>query len=149
MTTPEENKASCREFAERVFNDGDLTYAEKWLSDDFVDHSPMPGTPGNKESTIEMFRQMRERFPDSRMEVLDMVAEGNKVMIRSRNSGTDTNGFMPGTPPTGKAFSMESIDVLTFDENGMNTEHYGIADVPGAMMQLGLMPPPGGDAPPA
>jgi hypothetical protein len=28
----------------------------------------------------------------------------------------------------------------------MNTEHYGIADVAGVMMQLGLMPAPGGSA---
>jgi len=143
MTTPEENAAQCREFAQRVFNEGDLSFAEKMIADDFVDHSPMPGAQGNKESTIDMFRQMRERFPDGRMEVLDLVAAGNKVMIRSRNTATDTNGFMPGMPPTGKSFSMESIDVLTFDENGQNTEHYGIADVPGAMMQLGLMPSPG------
>ena len=146
MATPEQNKESCREFMQRVFNDRDVSFAEKVLRDDFVDHSPMPGSPGDKASTIEMFRQMNEQFPDSSSEVLDMVASGNKVMVRSRSTGTDTKGFMPGMPPTGKKFSVESIDVMTFDENGQNTEHYGIADVAGAMMQLGLMPPPGGQA---
>jgi hypothetical protein len=29
MTTPEQNMASCREFNERVFNEGDVSYAEK------------------------------------------------------------------------------------------------------------------------
>jgi hypothetical protein len=37
---------------------------------------------------------------------------------------------------------MESIDVLSFDENGMNTGHRGVNEVAGAMVQLGLMPAP-------
>ena len=49
---------------------------------------------------------------------------------------------MPGMPPTGKSFSMGAIDVFTFDDQGMNTEHYGVYDISGTMMQLGLMPPP-------
>ncbi len=145
MTTPEENAANCREFIQRVFNEHDMSFAEKMISDDFVDRSPMPGTAGDKASTIEMFRQMGERFAGSRSEILDLVASGNRVMVRSRTTGTDANGFMPGMPPTGKTFSMESIDVMTFDENGLNAEHYGLADVSGVMMQLGLMPAPGGE----
>jgi predicted SnoaL-like aldol condensation-catalyzing enzyme len=144
MTTPEQNKESCREFMQRVFNEHDLSAAEKMIADDFVDRSPMPGMPGDKASTIEMFRRMNERFPDGRSEILDMVASGNKVMVRSRSTATDTNGFMPGMTPTGKTFSMESIDVLTFDQNGQNVEHYGIADLPSVMLQLGLMPWRGG-----
>lgn len=143
MATPEQNKEACREFMQRVFNEHDMSFAEKMISDAFVDHSPMPGMAGDKASTVEMFRQMNERFSDMRSEILDMVASGNKVMVRSRSTGTDTNGFMPGMPPTGKTFSMESIDVMTFDENGQNIEHYGIADVSGVMVQLGLMPAPG------
>jgi steroid delta-isomerase-like uncharacterized protein len=147
MTTPEENAATCREFNKRVFNEGDISYAEKMISDDFVDYSPMPGSgkaTGDKASTIEMFRMMHEQFPESKSEIQDIVASENKVMVRTRISGTDTKGFMLGMPATGKPYSMETIDVMTFDENGLNTEHYGIADISGAMMQLGLMPPPPG-----
>ncbi|MDP9302344.1 MAG: ester cyclase [Actinomycetota bacterium] len=146
MTTPEQNMASCREFNERVFNDGDVSFAEKIMSDDFVDHSPPPGGTGDKASTITMFQQMHEQYPDAKAEILDMIAAGDKVAIRTRVSGTDTKGFMPGMTPTGKHYTMETIDVVTFDENGMNSERYGIADIAGAMMQLGLMPGPGGSA---
>jgi|SRR5213593_2501708 len=149
MSTPEQNEATCREFNQRVFNEGDISYAEKMIADDFVDHTPPPGGSGDKASTIAMFVQMRDQYPDGKAEILDMVADRNKVAVRTRVSGTDTKGFLPGMPPTGKPFSMETIDVMTFDENGMNTEHYGIADMAGAMMQLGLMPAPGGGTPPA
>lgn len=144
MTTPQENAATSREFIQRVFNEGDISYAEKMLADDFVDHSPMPGSAGDKAAAIAMFTMMREQTPDMHIQVDDVVASGNKVAVRSTMTGTDTNGFMPGMPPTGKTFSMGGMDVLTFDENGLNTEHYGVYDIPGAMMQLGLMPPPGG-----
>ena len=147
MTTLEQNAATCREFNQRVFNDGDISYAEKMLTDDFVDHTPPPGGTGDKASTIAMFQQMHEQYPGAKAEVLDIVASGDKVSVRTRITGTDTKGFMPGMPPTGKSYALESIDVMTFDENGMNTEHYGVADIAGAMMQLGLMP--GGGAPPS
>jgi predicted ester cyclase len=144
MPSPEENAATCREFTQRVFNDHDFSFAEKMMADTFVTQSPPPGYAGDKASTIRMFREMAEQIPDAKTEIVDLIAMGNKVAVRSRISGTDANGFMPGMPPTGKRFQMESIDVLTFDDNGMNTEHYGIADVAGAMTQLGLMPGPGG-----
>lgn len=146
MTTPEQNMAMCREFNERVFNEGDVSFAEKMMRDDFIDHSPPPGVTGDKTSTIAMFQQMHDQYPDSKAEILDMFAAGDKVTIRTRMSGTDTKGFMPGMTPTGKHYTIETIDVVTFDEDGMNTEHYGIADIAGAMMQLGLMPAPGGPA---
>ena len=38
---------------------------------------------------------------------------------------------------------MGAIDVFTFDDAGMNTEHYGVYDIMGMMGQLGLLPSPG------
>lgn len=116
MATPDENAATAREFIQRVFNEGDMTFAEKFLSDSFVEHNPMPGTTGDKAGAIAMFTMMREQTPDMHIEIDDVIASGNKVTVRSTSNGTDTNGFMPGMPTTGKSFSMGSIDVLTFDD---------------------------------
>ena len=59
-------------------------------------------------------------------------------------TGTDTLGFMPGMPATGKPFRLDAIDVFTFNDAGQNTEHYGVYDMMGTMAQLGLtdMPAP-------
>jgi hypothetical protein len=51
---------------------------------------------------------------------------------------------MPGMPATNKPFTMGAIDVFTFDQDGLNSEHYGVYDIGGTMMQLGLTPPPSG-----
>ncbi len=140
MTTPQENAAAARELVERVLNQGEIAYADKMLSESYVEKSPMPGGTADKAGAIAMFTMMREQTPDMHIDIEDVIASGNKVAMRSRINGTDTKGFMPGMPATNKTFKMGAIDVFTFGEDGMNTEHYGVYDIAGTMTQLGLMP---------
>jgi steroid delta-isomerase-like uncharacterized protein len=145
MTTPEANAATVRELIQKVLNEGDIGFAEKTLSEDYVERTPMPGGTADKAGAIAMFNMMREMTPDMHIEVEDVIAAENKVAVRSTMTGTDTVGMMgTGAPATGKSFSMGAIDVFTFDDAGMNTEHYGVYDIAGMMAQLGLMP----EAPP-
>jgi steroid delta-isomerase-like uncharacterized protein len=144
MTTPQDNAATVRELIQRVLNEGDIGFAEKTLSEDYVERNPMPGGTADKAGAIAMFNMMRTQTPDMHIDVEDVIASGNKVAVRSTLTGTDTEGFMPGMSPTGKPFSMGAIDVFTFDDAGMNTEHYGVYDMVGAMGQLGLLPSPPG-----
>jgi steroid delta-isomerase-like uncharacterized protein len=142
VATPQENEATTRELIERVLNEGDITFAEKVLSESYVEGSPMPGGTADKAGAIAMFTMMRTQTPDMHIDVDDVIASGNKVAVRSTMTGTDTEGFMPGMPATGKPFSMGAIDVFTFDDQGMNTEHYGVYDIAGMMVQLGHVPAP-------
>jgi steroid delta-isomerase-like uncharacterized protein len=140
MNTPEQNTATVRELIERVMNEGDIPFADKVLSDDYVERSPMPGGTADKAGAIAMFEMMREQTPDMRIEIEDVIASGKKVAVRSTMHGTDTRGLMQGMPATNKPFAMGAIDVFTFDDDGMNTEHYGVYDIAGTMQQLGLVP---------
>jgi predicted ester cyclase len=142
MTTPEENAATARELIQRVLNEGDIGFAEKTLSEDYVERTPMPGGTPDKAGAIEMFNMMRSMAPDMHIEVADVISSGDKVVVHSTLTGTDTSGFMQSMPPTGKPFSIEAIDVFTFDDAGMNSEHYGVYDMMGAMVQLGVLPAP-------
>jgi steroid delta-isomerase-like uncharacterized protein len=141
MTT-QDNAATVRELIERVLNEGDIGFAEKVLSESYVERSPMPGGTADKAGAIAMFNMMRKQTPDMHIDIEDVISSGNKVAVRSTMTGTDTEGMMPGMPATGKPFSMGAIDVFTFDDGGMNTEHYGVYDIAGTMTQLGLMPSP-------
>jgi steroid delta-isomerase-like uncharacterized protein len=140
MNTPEQHAATVRELIERVMNEGDIPFADKVLSDDYVERSPMPGGTADKAGAIAMFEMMREQTPDMRIEIEDVIASGKKVAVRSTMHGTDTRGLMQGMPATNKPFAMGAIDVFTFDDDGMNTEHYGVYDIAGTMQQLGLVP---------
>ena len=97
MATPQENEATARELIERVLNQGEIVFADKVLSESYVERSPMPGGTADKAGAIQMFTMMREMTPDMHIVIDDVIASGNKVAVRSTMTGTDTSG-MPGWP---------------------------------------------------
>ena len=142
MTTPEENAATARELIQRVLNEGDIPFADKVLSESYVERIPMPGGTADKAGAIAMFTMMREHDPRHahRHRGRDRVREqGRGAQHHDRHRH---ERLMPGLPATGKPFTMGAIDVFTFDDDGMNTEHYGVYDIMGMMRQLGHIPAP-------
>jgi steroid delta-isomerase-like uncharacterized protein len=150
MRTPDEAKGFPRRFYDEVFVRHNLKYAEEQISDSVVEHNPLAPEMGNgKAAAVATIQAILDNSPDMKAEILDMVATGDRVAVRARFTGTDNGkgwGAPMGVPATGKAFSVEGIDVVTIDDDGRFIEHYGLFDVPSMMMQLGLMPAPGGDA---
>jgi predicted ester cyclase len=144
MPTPQQIRALVERFNQEVFNQHDLDACADMLADGFVEHSPFtPGSPPTRDGTIADLRWMLAAVPDLHSEVLRTVVSGRKVAVHSRTSGSDSgSGFaaMMGVPATGKPFTAEAIDVLTVDDDLRFTDHYGIFDMAGVMMQLGLLP---------
>ncbi|RIK14574.1 MAG: hypothetical protein DCC52_19535 [Chloroflexi bacterium] len=70
-----------------------------------------------------------------------MLADGDKAAIHATLRGTNL-GELYGMPPTGKAISIDFIDIVRF-QNGLAAERWMIADAMGMMTQLGVMPEPG------
>ena len=83
-------------------------------------------------------------FPDLRMEPEDVLASGDKVVARTRGTGTHRGEFM-GIPASGKSIDVELIDIMRFGEDGLVTEHWGVFDALTMMQQLGAIP----EGPPA
>ncbi len=88
------------------------------------------------------FNMMRSAFSDFRVNVEDMVAEGDKVVVRSTMTGRHTGEFL-GMPPTNRQISVPVIDVLVV-RDGKATEHWGVTDTGAMMMQLGGAQAPAG-----
>jgi len=147
MRTPDEAKEFPRRFYDEVFNKRDLKYAEGSIAENVVERNPLDPRMGNdKSAAIATIQAILDNTPDLKAEIVDMVASGDKIAIRARFSGTDSGkgwGAAMGAAPTGKSFSVEGIDVVSIDDEGRFTEHYGLFDVPTMMQQLGLMPAPG------
>jgi len=144
MRTPDEAKEFPRRFYDEVFTKRNVKYAEGSVADDVVEHNPLDPRMGNdKSAAIASLQAILDNTPDLQVEILDMIATGDKVAIRSRFSGSDSGkgwGAPMGVPATGKSFSVEGIDVVSIDSDGRFTDHYGLFDVPAMMQQLGLMP---------
>lgn len=131
----EENKAIVRGIYEAM-NSGDLSGLAETISDSFVDHEELPGYPPTKEGTLQFFRALRDAFPDFRVNVEDMVAEDDKVIIRATMRGTHSGDFM-GIAATGKQVQVPMADFLRL-ENGKVLEHWGVMDNGAMMQQLGV-----------
>ena len=150
MRTPEETKEISRTFIDEVFNKRNLKHAEEILAEGFVEHNPLSPDMGNdRAAALATMQAILDLSPDMTVQVNELIATGDRVAIRATYSGTDSAGGWGapmGAPATGKPFSVEGIDVAILDEEGKFIEHYGIFDVPGMLVQLGLMPAPGGQA---
>ena len=140
MTTPEENQALMLRFAEEVFGNKNLAFAEEWLADDFVEHQVFPGTTPDKQGAIDSYRVFFAASPDMTAEIHEMVAEGDRVAIRATYRGTDVGGFVPGASATGKVYALDTMYFVRVDDEGKIAEHWGIGDMVAVMGQLGLLP---------
>ncbi len=132
-----ENKELVRKFWE-VAEKGDYDAFGDYITEDSVDHTPMPGQPAGLEGAKYVFRMIRGAFPDFSQEITDMVAEGDKVVIRSTMRGTH-QGKMMGIAATGRKVEVDRIDIIRVNDGKM-TDHWGLQDQITFMTQLGVMP---------
>jgi steroid delta-isomerase-like uncharacterized protein len=138
----EQNKALARQMIEEVFNRGNVSRADEFMAPDFVEREELPpGLPPGREGVKQLTAAMRNAFPDFKATIDDIVAEGDKVVLRQTWSGTHKGEFM-GVPPTGKHVSFQVIDIIRF-AGGKCVEHWGQMDRMGLMQQLGAIPAPG------
>ncbi|MGZ9235246.1 MAG: ester cyclase [Anaerolineales bacterium] len=77
-------------------------------------------------------------FPDSRVVVDDVIAEGDKVAVRHRLQGTHQTEFQ-GVPATGRQVEVGGIVIFRI-EKGLIAEAWLNADIMGMMQQLGVVP---------
>ncbi len=96
--------------------------------------------PELAEPTKRSFTAFRSAFPDWRMEIVELVAEGNTVVGRFRCSGTNLGEFK-GMPPTGKRMEVDEVYFLRVDD-GKFVDFWGLEDKLARLRQLGLISPP-------
>jgi predicted ester cyclase len=131
----EENKALLRRVYDEVMSGGNLDLLDEVIAPNMVDHESGNNGP---EGVKEMMSMFRTAFPDLKVTVDDLLADGDKVIARATFSGTHKGEFM-GIAGTGKRVDMPMIDIVRI-ENGKFAEHWGISDNMAMMQQLGAVP---------
>ena len=134
----EENKAVVRRWFQ-AFNDRDLAAEEAARSADFVAHLPGAPAPLDGEGWKSFSGAFFAGFPDLRLEIEDLLAEGDRVAVRWTFRGTHRGEFL-GIAPTGKPVSMSAVEVNRVAE-GKVAEHWVVLDQLGLMQQLAASPP--------
>jgi steroid delta-isomerase-like uncharacterized protein len=135
----EQNKQAMRRFNTEVVEQGKLEVIDELLTDDFVEHAAMPGMANDRSAVRDYFTMVRAAFPDMRVEVHHMIAEGDLVAAYTTTHGTHKGDFM-GIPATGKKVSIPGVDIVRFNDRGKAVEHWTVADQLVMMQQLGVVP---------
>ena len=139
----EENKDVLRRWIE-AFNERDLQAEADLLAPYYVAHVPAPPGPLDLEG-LEAWRAFTgpfvEAFPDLRLTIKDIMAEGDMVAARVAFRGTHRGEFQ-GIPPTGKEVEFTSMEINRV-EDGKVEEHWVEIDLLRLMGQLGAIPEPG------
>ena len=104
----EENKAVVRRFIE-AYNKRNLYLFDDLVAPDYVDHQhQLQG----REDFIKLFTLAFQGFPDWYEAIEDIVAEGDKVWVRVKATGTNTGEwylFGVSLPPTGKKVTLNMV----------------------------------------
>ncbi len=112
---------------------------EKYMADDFVEHEVVPGIEATRDTPRQMFKMMHAAFPDFRMEVLEMLQDGDKVVTRLKMLGTHEGEFM-GVPASGNQVEVSGIDILQLRGDKV-IAHWGVTDIAAMMEQIGAGAP--------
>jgi len=141
MSTIEKNKQVVRQFYEEGWNNRNFeivqkTHSEKWIHHD---HSNPNDIGGGPEGNIKRMKDLVEAFPDLKFSIDEMVAEGDKVVVRFVASGTHKGQFGP-LPATNRSVSMTGY-ITHRIENSKIIEDWVVRDTYGLMIQLGVINP--------
>jgi predicted ester cyclase len=125
LSSAEENKALVRRLIDEVVNARDEAAIDELADGEFA--AIARGWIG----------PFRDAFPDFHMEIVELVAEGDKVAAHFRCSGTH-RGEWRGAEPTGRRF--ENVDEIYIFEvrDGRLTSALGLEDNLKRTHQLGI-----------
>lgn len=99
MDTLEENKALLRRLVYEVINAGDMELLEELCAPELAPRMRR------------LFGSFRSAFPDWREEIVELVAEGDRMAGRFKCSGTHKGEFL-GAAPTGRRQEVDEVFFL-------------------------------------
>jgi GrpB-like predicted nucleotidyltransferase (UPF0157 family)/predicted ester cyclase len=138
----ERHKSIVRRLFDEVWNGRQYDVLHELYAPDYVadyrPYGPLRHGPGG---VREMVAGAWATFPDYHEELLSMVAEGWRVAVHLRTSGTQLGAWGP-LPATGKRLEFEELILLEFDASGRVAHQRGIVDNLNALRQAGVMPTP-------
>jgi steroid delta-isomerase-like uncharacterized protein len=139
--------ADAKEMARRhieLFNEGKLDEIAREWAEDIDFETPLSGKIRGREAVIAYWKQTRQGFPDMKVEVRTMVAEGPRVAAEYTVTGTNRGSLKMPTgetiPPTNKKVTIPGLDISEMTGDGKLKSLHQYFDTAGIFQQLGLVP---------
>jgi steroid delta-isomerase-like uncharacterized protein len=137
MSNPEANKALIQRADETCINQQQLDRASEFYAADYAGllaGNVVHGPAGYASSA----RVSLAAFPDLHETPEEMIAEGDRVVVRHRMTGTHRGPFL-GVQATGRQVSVIVVDFYRVTD-GKIVEETSLIDVFGLLQQLGAAP---------
>jgi steroid delta-isomerase-like uncharacterized protein len=145
----EQNKRLVRRVYEECINGGKFELLDSLIADGFQGAPGSPGAQGlqGPAAFAAPLKALHQAFPDIHYEVLDLLAEGDRVAIRWRWTGTHQAQFT-AYPATHRKMSNDGMAVFRVEggkiaASWIQTDRLGFLQEMGAVSKdLGRPPPP-------
>jgi len=111
-----QNSGTVRRYFQRLLNEKDLSACDEMLSGDYVDHDAPPDTPPGPQNIKEFVAGFLAEYPNIHVDILDIVAEGDKVAARLVWRGNQRE--------SGEEFHQMGIIILRLDDQGRLAERW-------------------------
>ena len=121
----------ARKYLEDVWNAKKREQIDVLLADEFVDHHYPPEYPRGPEGAKMWFDYVTTALPDINCSIEDIIADGDKVVVRYVLSGTH-EGELAGIPATKKKVAVSAVSIY-YMEQGKITECWVISGLIGAI----------------
>jgi len=132
----ETNKQTVRRLYD-LLNAGNVEEIQDMVTDGYDEHDPLPGQGAGRDGVLDRYSMLIDALAPQ-FTIEDVIAEGDRVVVRWMNSGTHVGEFA-GIPPTGRAFSIAGVDIYRIAESRL-AEHWHVVDQLAMLGQLGVLP---------
>ncbi|WP_234311783.1 ester cyclase [Streptomyces griseus] len=103
-----------------------------------VVHYDEDGQPYESADMVKLMEGGMAAFPDLRLEVKSILAEGDLVSLRITCTGTH-QGTFAGIEATGRKLTWHYVEELRFNEQGMVIEHWDVMNWMPLLRELDLV----------
>jgi predicted ester cyclase len=135
---PDENKQLILDFIKIVWVNQDVNALPDFWTADCINHAMPEGADNRGLAALrayhEQFGAAFSAFSDMRIEILQQVAETDRVVTQLLTRAQHTGPFL-GIAPTGKNALLRTIRIDRL-RSGKIAEHWSVADMAGLMQQL-------------
>jgi predicted ester cyclase len=111
-----------------------MALVDEVVSPQFISHDWPEGGPTGPRAFRDFYTMIRSVAPDARYEVDDLIAEGDRVVVRWRMLGTH-QGVFRGIAPTGRSLVLSGIAIYRI-QGGKLQERWVVSDLQGALEQI-------------
>ncbi|HZF54041.1 MAG TPA: ester cyclase [Polyangiaceae bacterium] len=139
--TPEENKTVLRRLFDEALNTRKYELAAQFLTPDFIRHDVFRVFPDRSgpNGVNEHMSLLNAAIPDLKVDIVDILSEGDRVCIRYVGTGTHT-GELLGRPATGKPVRLEGVNIYRMAD-GKVAETWQFMDGLGFLRLIDAIPP--------